>query len=51
MKETTAPWYVPTLMVRKQNNKWRMCVDYTRLNDIICNLQNVMRMLYQIWKR
>ena len=35
MKETVSPWSAPALMVRKPNNKWRLCVDYMKLNDNI----------------
>ncbi|OUM57666.1 hypothetical protein PIROE2DRAFT_26737, partial [Piromyces sp. E2] len=28
------PWAFPVLLVKKKNGKWRMCVDYKKLNDI-----------------
>ena len=29
-----SPWAFPVLLIKKKNGKWRMCVDYRKLNDI-----------------
>jgi len=29
-----SPWAFPVLLVKKKNGKWKMCVDYRKLNDI-----------------
>jgi hypothetical protein len=36
IKEVYHPeWLVNPVLVRKKNNKWRMCVDYTDLNKTL----------------
>jgi len=29
-----SPWSVPVVIVKKKNNKFRLCVDYRKLNEI-----------------
>ena len=33
-QSSTSPWQLFVVMVLKQHNNWRMCVDYRRLNSI-----------------
>jgi len=29
-----SPWSFPVILIKKKNGKWRLCVDYWRLNDM-----------------
>jgi hypothetical protein len=47
IREVTNPeWLANTVMVKKANRKWRMCIDFIDLNkacpkDEFCNTQNL----------
>jgi hypothetical protein len=34
VQHSTSPFASPTILVRKKDGSWRLCVDYRRLNDI-----------------
>src|SRR6185437_14848737 len=52
IKDSCSPWASPIVMVRKQNGKWRMCIDYRRLNAItvadVYPLPPIDQMLYNM---
>ena len=34
IQDSTSPWASPIVMVRKPDGKWRMCIDYRKLNAV-----------------
>ena len=47
-----SPWASPIVMVRKPNGKWRMCIDYRKLNAVtvadVYPLPPIDQMLYNM---
>ena len=52
IQDSCSPWASPIVMVRKPNGKWRMCIDYRRLNAItvadVYPLPPIDQMLYNM---
>lgn len=52
IKDSCSPWSSPIVMVRKKDGKWRMCIDYRRVNAVtvadVYPLPPIDQMLYNM---
>jgi len=55
IEPSSSPWSSPVILILKKNNKWRVCIDYRKLNNVTIkdaySLPFIDKILFSIGKR